>query len=619
MRGMRKRREREHTGKIAKMRDLSRKKVFRRGALHKSRYIPWIAFFAATNLLCSAWAADSLAQSRRPASQTDRRPILSRLLRPQSEDARNDTPATAPRQRSTEASVVALERKVVLSEVSKGDIVVTKEAVDLKMGKKTVAVTPSGLGLRVIEVRGNWLGVLDTRNGREVRGWVKRNSVAPPRTEMRLEESHLGKAMDGIEWPSAAVTTDGRQIAYVVSDKKGSRVAFEGTAGEAFDLIEPGQPILSRGGSRIAYAAKRKQDWFVVIDGTVNGPYQSVQLGHPVISADESKVFAVVRKNEGQALLVNGTEGRAYKEIRDGSPILSPDGKHYAYAAQNKSQWQVYLDGDELASFDEVAVDDMAFRADGGQFACIGQRKGKALVYVGEEELASHEKARLPFFLPGEGGLCYQACDEGRWSVVVGPARTEAFDEVGDFVLDPAQNGVAFFAREGQKWRVVRGEEKGPKYEGFGRGSLTLGAAGQRMAYVAVRDRKAVVVVDGKESGPYEGVLAGTPVFNVTGQSVAYAALKNGLWRVYVDDVAQRVHQSIVEYSLRFTPDGSLPLALVGRGDRLAVAIGDAVSTEDYLVPRGSLLLPVSATRFSMIGIRNEEFLRVEVEVESGS
>ena len=139
------------------------------------------------------------------------------------------------------------------------------------------------------------------------------------------------------------------------------------------------------------------------------------------------------------------------------------------------------------------------------------------------------------------------------------------------------------------------------------------------MAYVAVRGGKAVVVVDGKENGPYEGVLAGSPVFNVTNESVAYAALKDGLWRVYVDGVGQRAHESIVEHSLRFSPDGSQPLALVGRGDRLAVAIGDAVSAEDYLIPRGSLLLPVSATRFSMIGIRNGEFLRVEAEVESGS
>lgn len=604
---------------MGKMRAFGYKKVFRRGGLLKSRYISWIAVPSLALVVWSVWVGGSLAQSRRSASQADRRPILARLLKPQSEEGRNAIPGVSPRQGSPEASVVALERKVALSEVSKGDIVVTKGAVELKMGKNTVAATSAGVGLRVIEVRGNWLGVVDARNGQEIRGWVKRDLVAPPRTEMRVEESHLGKAKDGIEWSSAAVTTDGKQIAYVVSDKKGSRVVFEGTRGEAFDLIEPGQPILGRGGKRVAYAAKRKREWFVVIDGTVNGPYESVQLGHPIISADESKIFAVVRKKEGQFLLVNGTEGAAYKEILEGSPLLSPDGKHYAYAAQSKSQWRVYLDGDELASFDEVAMDDMAFRIDGGQFACIGRRKGKASVHVGEEELASHEKARLPFFLPGEGGLCYQACDDGKWSVVVGPVRSEAFDEVGDFVLDPAQNGVAFFARDGDKWRVVRGEEKGPKYDGFGRGSLTLGAAGQRMAYVAVRDGKAVVVVDGKESGPYEGVLAGTPVFNVTGESVAYAALEDGVWRVYVDGVGQRAHESIVEYSLRFTPDGSLPLALVGRGDRLAVAIGDAVSTEDYLVPRGSLLLPVSATRFSMIGIRNEEFVRVEAEVESGS
>ena len=120
---------------------------------------------------------------------------------------------------------------MAVSEVSKGDIVVTKEAAELKMGKATVAVTPAGVGLRVIEVRGNWLGVLDARNGREIRGWVKRNVVAAPSIQMRVQETHLRNAMEGVEWSSAAVTTDGKQIAYVVSDKKGSRGGVRGDTG----------------------------------------------------------------------------------------------------------------------------------------------------------------------------------------------------------------------------------------------------------------------------------------------------------------------------------------------------------------------------------------------------
>lgn len=594
------------------------KKVSRRVILFRNAHLSCLAILLVGLVVWDAAASSSLSQSRRPAPpQTDRRPILARLLRPQSEDGRNEVASTRTPQARSIAPVAQLAYERPVAEVSKGDMVVTKESVDLKMGTKTVGVAPAGVGLTVIDARGNWLGVVDSRGGREIRGWVQRRFVAPSRTRLRVQETQLANAMKGIDWSSAAVTTDGNRIAYVINAKAGSRVVVDGKPGDLFDVIEPGHPVLSRGGTRVAYAAKRDRAWFVVMDESVNGPYESVQLGHPVISADESNACAVVQKGESQFLVVNGTEEVACEKFLDGSPILSPDGKHYAYAAKSDGQWLVYLDGEEIASFDEVAGTDMAFGVDGEQFACIGRREGKAFVYLGKEVLASHEKARLPLFLPGEGGLCYQACDQGKWSLVVGETRSETFDDVGDFVLDTARNGVAFFARIGDKWHVIRGEEQGPAYDGFGRGSLTFGPAGQRMAYVAIRDGKAVVVIDGKESPPHQGVLAGTPVFSPTGQSVAYAALEDGLWRVYVDNVEQRAYDSIVEFSLRFTPDGTLPLALVGRGDRLALAIGDAVSMQDYLIPRGSLLLPISADRFSMIGIRNEEFLRVEVEVES--
>ena len=123
-------------------------------------------------------------------------------------------------------------------------------------------------------------------------------------------------------------------------------------------------------------------------------------------------------------------------------------------------------------------------------------------------------------------------------------------------------------------------------------------------------------MIDNEESPPYEAVLAGTPVFSPTGKNVAYAALKEGRWRLFVDHVEQRAYDSIAEFSVRFTPDGSLPLALVERGERLALAVGDAVSRQDYLFPRGSLVLPITENRFMTIAARGNDFLRLEAEIE---
>lgn len=563
-------------------------------------------------MVCLAGSNSVWGQSRRPAT-TERRPMLARMLRPQSENGRNQ--AAGKEQNSYEPPNANPVRSVTTSSVSRGDIVFAREDAALKMGTKTLEVVPAGTELTVLDARGVWLGVVGRQGDRDIRGWVKAQFVASPRVEIQVEEKNLASAMDGIDWPSATVTADGKQIAYVVRGNEGSRVVVNGEPGDTFDHIEPGHPVLSRGGLRIAYTAKRNQQWFLVVDETASGPYESVRLGHPLVSPDGSNVLAVVHKPKGQSLVVNGTEGVAYQEILADSPILSPDGKHYAYASRSDGRWLVHLDGEEVASFDEVAIEDMAFRLDGEQFACIGQRDGSTFVWLDNEDLTSHERARLPLFLP-DGRLAYQAYDQGKWSIVVGEERSERFDDVGDFVVDVENNGTAFWAQDRNRWRVVRGEQKGPEYDGFGPGSLTLATVGQRLAYVAIRDGKALVVIDKKESPPYEAVLAGTPVFSPTGQSVAYAALNKGRWRLFVDHVEQRAYDSIAEFSVRFTPDGSLPLALVGRGEQLALAVGDAVSRQDYLLPRGSFVLPITENRFMTIAARGDDFLRVEAEIE---
>ena len=493
----------------------------------------------------------------------------------------------------------------------------TRESVPLKLGARILDVTPAGVGLTVLDARGEWLGVAHYRGGQETRGWVRSRHVVRPHVGIRIQETSLAKPEGEVDWGSATVTPDGKVLAYVVMAEEGSQVVVEGQHGESFDQIESGHPILGRGGSRVAYAAKRAGHWFLVIDGAVNGPYDSIRLGHPIVSPDGSNVVAFVRKGESQFLVTNGVEGVPYKRVLEGSPMFSQDGKHYAYAAENDGKWLVWVDGEELASFDQVAVEDMAFANDGSRFVCIGKRNGSAIVCVDGEELAGHEDARLPVFLPGMGSLCYQAQDQGKWFMVVGNERSREFDDIGDFVIDVENEGVAFWAREGHHWHVVRGEKKSRGYEGFGRGSLTLAPVGQRWAYVAIRDGKAIVVIDNDEGMPCEAVLAGTPVFSPTGQSVAYAVKKEGLWHLCVDHEEQRAFETIVEFSVRFTPDGSLPFLLVGRGDRLALAVGDAVTQLNYLIPRGSLVLPVSQNRLSMVAVREGQLLRVEAQIET--
>ena len=606
--------------KVPKLRDLSRLagcQISCGGHLSKASQSPGIAYLCALVIAFTGSPGGVLAQTGRQATAT--RGILARLLSPQTGGSRENRQLNGGVTVQEEISPlnVKLSGDTSGSTSSRGDVVITKEAVPLKMGARVLRVVPVGVGLTVLDTRGEWLGVIDSRGGEEIRGWVRSHQVARPRIRIRVREDHLAKAKEGVDWSSAVVSSDGKKLAYVVRTDEGSRVVVDGKSGKLFDQIESGHPVLGRIGRRLAYAAKRAEDWFLIVDDEVTGPYDSIQLGHPVVSPGGENVLAFVRKGEKQVLVANGTEGVPHSRVLEGSPILSQDGKHFAYAAQNDKGWRVYVDGEEAASFDNVAIEDVTLEHDGSRFACIGKRDGLAVVNLDGEEVASHQNARLPLFLPGGAGLCYQAQDQGKWFMVVGSERSESFDEIGDYVVDVENMGVAFWACDGDRWCVVRGEKKSPEYDGFGRGSLTLAPAGQRWAYVAIQDGKAIVVIDEKESKPYEAVLAGTPVFSPTGESVAYAAQKEGLWRLCMDHEEQRAFDTIAEYSVRFTPDGSLPMSLIGRGDRLALAVGDAVTELDYLLPRGSLVLPVSENRLTMVAIRDEQFLRVEVEIES--
>ena len=77
----------------------------------------------------------------------------------------------------------------------------------------------------------------------------------------------------------------------------------------------------------------------------------------------------------------------------------------------------------------------------------------------------------------------------------------------------------------------------------------------------------------------YDGVLAGTPVFSEQGNRVAYVALKDDVWRLFVNGEEQRAYANpVAEYSVRFTPNGMLTVAMIRRGERFALAVGDAVS-----------------------------------------
>jgi HEAT repeat protein len=60
-----------------------------------------------------------------------------------------------------------------------GAAVAVQGALPLRMGSKIVARLPKGTELKVIEIRGDWIGVRATVEGQPRTGWVPRSEVAP--------------------------------------------------------------------------------------------------------------------------------------------------------------------------------------------------------------------------------------------------------------------------------------------------------------------------------------------------------------------------------------------------------------------------------------------------------
>lgn len=59
------------------------------------------------------------------------------------------------------------------------DVQVTAELAQLMRGRSAIGGIPAGTQLRVLQIRGPWVGVAAVINGREVGGWLWYSQVAP--------------------------------------------------------------------------------------------------------------------------------------------------------------------------------------------------------------------------------------------------------------------------------------------------------------------------------------------------------------------------------------------------------------------------------------------------------
>ena len=110
---------------------------------------------------------------------------------------------------------------------------------------------------------------------------------------------------------SAAVSADGRHLAYIALRDQKQCVIQDGRAGEPYEAFGAGSLLFSPDGRHLAYMALKGSKQIVVLDGQAVASYDGIGAGTLVFSADSKRFAYCAQKGRQTVVVVDGREGRA--------------------------------------------------------------------------------------------------------------------------------------------------------------------------------------------------------------------------------------------------------------------------------------------------------------------
>lgn len=169
-----------------------------------------------------------------------------------------------------------------------------------------------------------------------------------------------------------------------------------------------------------------------------------------------------------------------------GTLTVSADGRRFAYARKESKGWVVEVDG---------KIE--------GTFKAVGEVRGPVGIY----------------------------------------AQVGLLDLVGvkPMIFSADSRHLAYGAREGDSWFMVKDGEKGKPYKAVG--SPVMSRDGQRLAHPAQVPGGWCMVIDGTPGPVFEKL--GPPAFSPDGRRFAYVARSSGKERMVVDGVEGKVYESL--------------------------------------------------------------------------
>ena len=325
----------------------------------------------------------------------------------------------------------------------------------------------------------------------------------------------------------------------------------------------PGQlPFLSPDGKHVAQVlAVRREDattWQVILDGQAQrGSTQPTLLPQYPFSADGRHFAYLTQSAAGARVMVDGVAGPSFPSVIPQTIRLSADGRHVAYLAGTPDGWRAVHDGQPEAAYPWLRSF-LQFFGPWEQRLALGSGNDGSFWSLDPLDLMSDPNECL-LFSPDGTRLAYAASPTDDSALVIIDGREgPSFTAVTLLRFTPDGRHFSYWARDGQRWVVMRDGAEVGRYDGLY--SPTLSPDGTHLAYVARNEGKWWMVVEGTTEN-YFPLLdgpssAGDPhiplLFSPDGKHVACTT--GG--RVVVDGVASRAYESI--HGLAYSPDGQL-------------------------------------------------------------
>ena len=401
-----------------------------------------------------------------------------------------------------------------------------------------------------------------------------------------VRDGKTGALFDAIKRDSLIFSPDGERLAYQATKGKQQFIIVDESVSTGYDKVLNGSFAFSPNGKRYAYAAQKKNKWLAVVDGELSPPYRRIVPYSLQFSPDGKRVAYVARTTGSKhVMVIDGKVGSLYDNIWIGPSLFDSTSARTAYVTQTAEAWSVVMDGQEGSHFNLIEPNTLIFSKDGQHTAYAAQAEHEWVVVHDGVVGAPYDRIRtqsLSFSRNGDH-LAYAAKQGETWGIIAdgNAIGGQTYDDIDG--IQPRYNHdgskLAFGVRLGNQWGVVVDDTLGIPHTDIGHDTFRFSQDNEHFAYTAELEGSWFMMIDGEpdtyaygksaiEARAFTRIGVMGPLFSPDGKRFAYSVVQ-GLDKlgVVVDEQLGRPHWSLIEESLRFSPDSRKISYVTGSAD----------------------------------------------------